>query len=1413
MLVNDILEFNKKKYFNGAVQANWFYDNDKVYDVTSSYVFHGPKYHGVDQQETGSLNYKLNDTASYLLRIAKKSSEKESNRFNMTIAGYGTGKTHFSVAMASFLSGHNNVLRQTVIENVKTADKSIALKLQSYTGKNLVLVLNGMKDFNLNSEILSVTKKALEQHGISSEVLASLTKQYRQAISFCRNTFETYKDSYDKYLSDAGYKNILTLEDILSALENTDRGIFNVVNEVFHEFMGTYINVETDISAADVLSLIVQKYCIEQKVFDRIYILFDEFGRYIEYTANNPHIAGDSALQQIFEAIQNADGNIVFDAFIQSDLNSYIRRVQNANSNINRYIGRYENSDKYYISANFETILANLIETKNDTAFRNTVEQNIDDIYPSYHQRIFYALNAWARPQIQNRSVWTNSSMYFEVIAKGCYPIHPVTVWFLANTSSWMQQRSTIAYTAELFENIKNAEITPRWIPYIYPTDIIGTGLFDEMLSSEEKGYVQSQSCLTYQAIISKTGDKLSNISVSVLRAILIANVMQFKFDSRESCIRCICVCSGLNEDDVNTGLSSLENEFCVVSFDRNNNCFDLNAEAHGYREYMLCLSKRIILARTFDPISEMDEELMNELRLNIPENTSFSNERNISSSEWQYEKSIIKISDFNESYCRSLLNYFKSAVDAEKLRGKIIYIYAGKDWEKSLSYMVSATKNTDIDKYPVFFFILKDDNENWLSLLRKRAAYRKFTESEKEMYSRFITKDQKILMRSICSDYNNMVKAKLLLTKNGIMELNEKICPACLDKFKSIYPNAIPFSFAEFEKKPSPAAKKKLLALCRSMYSGVMCNKQSYQGLDPTDKRRIQTIFSTTSVNTSWQIFNTDYELCEPQNKAVKNIYDITVNKITADKKQTIAQLYLPLLDPPYGLNHYSLFLFIVYILTYHSKRLLIYNGNHILSKKEFTEQYLSSEKKMLENLFKLKISLKEQDDDEALEELIKDIKQLKYTEKCEELKKSLNDLCEKSDNKDSLKGKIADCEYRLNQGIRLNNSLYQTISKADKIIESCKNSFELAGIISVLSAVKLPNADTPIEEYSEFLFSPTYCSKTEQILNYAELLLKKNFKDYVSKLKCSYSQSSEFKKRYTQIVKKLSEMGKKELAETLKAKINSVLQEAETEHKYASVIAEADSFISSCNSTVSNMDHEMLQIRLSALNGWADTFSKADDLNPSVQKEYLSRLNGISKKIHLQQKALDDYITDVLKQIKRPDIDSAALLERIKKALNAKPEEKIRIKLSESAQLLEEYHSVKTKMLNADLRTISELEIEYDAKWKNTVCAGYVSECIESSKNKIQRMRTKWIEKNVTDVLSNIDSLSVTQCIQWQKIVSEVPEYLTESDLNLISSLSVKIAEIIKSQRINGVVEMFNTLTDEEKSECLHILIGRQS
>ena len=99
-------------------------------------------------------------------------------------------------------------------------------------------------------------------------------------------------------------------------------------------------------------------------MFDHVIILFDEFGRYLEYASGvNAAKSGDSALQQIFESVQNADGALQVINFIQSDIKTYLQRVDQT-KNISRYIGRYDGSDKYYISSNLETVFANLIQRK-----------------------------------------------------------------------------------------------------------------------------------------------------------------------------------------------------------------------------------------------------------------------------------------------------------------------------------------------------------------------------------------------------------------------------------------------------------------------------------------------------------------------------------------------------------------------------------------------------------------------------------------------------------------------------------------------------------------------------------------------------------------------------------------------------------------------------------------------------------------------------------------------------------------------------------------------------------------------------------------------------------------------------------------------------------------------------------------
>ena len=1412
MRIKDILKFNKDKYFGGAVQANWFYDTNKVRAIADSYVFHGPKYHGVNQQEWENSSYKLNDTATYALKLAKRASETESNRFCMTIAGYGTGKSHLSVALASLLSGHDDELRQLVLKNISAADKQLGEEIRTNLHRNLVIVLNGMRDFNLNSEVLATAKKALALHDLPEDIFDELTTQYKQAITFCSNTFETHKERYEHYLADTHLSSSITLEAITEALENADKTVFDAVNDVYKEFMGTYIHAESDVSAADVLTLLVKKHCIETPVFDRIYILFDEFGRYIEFTANNPRVAGDSSLQQIFEAIQNAEGRIVFDAFIQNDLNSYIRRVENAGSNISRYVGRYENSEKFYLSSNFETILANLIEKKDDDNFERIVTRNIDEVYAQFHKNIFISLCRWATPEIEKRAVWVNQKMYFDVIAKGCYPIHPITVWLLANTSSWMQQRSTIAYTAEMFESIQENEVSSRWLPYIYPVDIIGTSLFDEMLSSEEKGFVSSQNCLTYQTIISKLNGKITDNAVKILRAILICNILNFDFFDRYSALNCLKLCSGLSEEDTNAAVAVLENEYCVITYYTENNRFYLNAEAHGKQEYTICVMKKMTLLRGYDPIEELDEELSNELRLNVPISTAFSQENNISSPEWQYDQILINISKISEMYCRSLMSKVKDATDGEMCRGIIVYLYCGKTSERDISIAIKLVKDLELQKQPIVFCLLQDDEEKWFGLLKRRAVFRKFTESEKEMYARFLVKESRAVMRTISSEFTRMTGEKKILTDKGVETLTGRINQYCYEIFKKCYPNVIPFSFTEFEKKATTTAKKSLLSMCRNMFTGTMCNKQSYQGLDPTEKRRIVTALHTTTSATSWQVFDANYILCEPRNSRVKKIYLEVMESFSADSQYTIWQLFGNYRYAPYGLNNYSLFLFIVYVLSLNIKKISIFDGTVLITKQQFIDNYLQNDRKMLENLLKLRVVIKTQTDDEALTDLIKDINQLVYIERCSEYFKQLKSLVEASENTDSIKGEIAVCEMKLKQGVNYNTAKYGLLTKNENIVGDCKNTFSLIQIVSVLASIEKPKVDSKIEEYSEFLYSPTYVSRVEKLLSDAEKTLNENFSPFVSKLRCAYSQSSEFKKKYQQTAKKLLELGKKEYASILKSRIDVVLQEAELEQKYAATIADARRFITAVDNSVHTFDYPKCEESLAQLSGWLDTFLVANDMVKTVREDFIHNLRDIKNRIIAQKEQLDNQVQVILKEIKEPSESPSLLLDHIIKTIRLNPDETIKVKLTNTQRLIEEFNKVIANTIQIDNTIIDSLEDEYYSKWKGTICDRYMTEYITSLKSIQTQKRIEWLKRNVQSVRNSIDTMTVSQCVQWQSSMSDLPDFLDEKDLEDIAYLSSKVTKKIKEQRISGVVEMFSALSDDEKKECLNILTGRK-
>lgn len=97
---------------------------------------------------------------------------------------------------------------------------------------------------------------------------------------------------------------------------------------------------------------------------------------------------------------------------------------------------------------------------------------------------------------------------------------------------------------------------------------------------------------------------------------------------------------------------------------------------------------------------------------------------------------------------------------------------------------------------------------------------------------------------------------------------------------------------------------------------------------------------------------------------------------------------------------------------------------------------------------------------------------------------------------------------------------------------------------------------------------------------------------------------------------------------------------------------------------------------------------------------------------------------------------------------------------------------------------------------------------EYIASLTGNQDQKRKEWLRKNVLNVKESIAKMTISQCVQWQGIISELPNFLTDNDLEDITCLSSMITDKIKAQKINGIIELYAAPSGEEKSECLRKL-----
>ena len=1398
MIVRDIVNFNRDNYYNGAVQMEWFYDEKKVGKIAKSYVFHGPKYYGVSSNDVKTGEHKLLDTASFTKIISEKLCGNDvNNDFVLTIAGYGTGKSHLAVTLGALFSGKKEYT-DIVLGNIASIDLAIANSIAEQTKqRNLVIALNGMSNFNLDAEVLKCVRLALQQNSMSDEILRSITKTYDVARYFINGNFMHYEEEFEKaaYSFAVSYKGENLKKYLLDNIEN-DKKVVDIVNVVFSLVTGDSLHWDKGISAGDIILKVSEELCGEGKPFNKVMILFDEFGRYIEYVAANPLIAGDASLQQIFEAIQSANGRALFVGFVQYELEAYLSHIDKS-ANVIRYVGRYSSSEKYYISSNFETILANLLEKSDSSEYEKIIGGALNR-YGNFHKKMHTSLLRWTGNKIK-KNVWTNDSLYKKVVMEGCYPLHPLTVWLLSNSSVWMQQRSTIAFCSEMYDRIASNEIEGEWLPYVYPVDIIDSGIYSEMLSSEEKGLVMSQNCMLYNEILIKVGEKLSREERQILKAILIAKIGGFSFYDKADAVVAFRYLSNLREEEIKVAIKSLEDGHGVIVYDEQARSYDLIAEASGFNEF-----KRVFARyRTGKNVSieDIDEETLKALGLLVPVDTAFAQEKHISSTEWKFERRIVNSQTIDSPYLSNAIRSLDMVNNGEDYRGLLLYAYCSENAENEIQRLSEVAVKTNMDSAPVIMLFLDDSEKEIVRALSIKSTMQRFSSADTERFAKHILAQKRKQDKVILQKFNALVMERRQITEKGLAIYDLRLNGLCTNKFAEVYSRTIPFVFDGFENGKTSQARKSFVNICVKMFDDTLTNIQSYHALTTADKNRIQFCISVGQ-KYSWQIFSNDCQLVLSQDEAINRLYCEVDECIPDEGTFSVSRLFNKYMHAPYGMNMYAYILFVIYFIKKHGNRLICFLGNEKLTAANLNNSVLKDGKIKFSDFQRITIQRNLHADIDMVEELCKEILENVDVYKCISLRKRLNDTLRTEGYNGKNQLLLGQAQMRLDDGDRLRIKLEERRNKVSQILDDALAKLVIHKFISVFDYVA--EVSGIIEDGLPFVYSEDYVEYMRQANKRICHYLEEPFYVSLQNLKCSdITQVGAFQKAYNKVVRVLKEHGYLAQAAKAEERIAIVVEETKARNQHSQAIGECEKDISLYRDTTAITYGECVSI-IAKYRGWQN-FIDDVKLPESIAVPLLAKLEEAIERINQRVLFLKTQIFACEDKVKKAttiqqlvDVKDQ-ITELLEYNLPVDDEKRLR-SIIYSIEDIENKKSLVPKNID-DIETFLVNLDECDVF--SRIFKTYAISVYEQKKNSEQ----EWINRNVVFVERNLE-MDASMCASYMEKLRNIPEYISTSSLERVRRAEQIVKKRLHTCKVEGVVSLYMSLTEEEKEEFKRII-----
>lgn len=1404
MRYGDLLEFRKDLYFEGAVQIDWFYDPEKASKVAENFVFHGKDYFGVEDATSGSK--KRIDTISLVRNLTDKLNDENVKVPSLAIADYGTGKSHLAVTLGQLFSGANYMPQtfSAVIENIRKIDEESAQAIrENCDSRNFVMVINGMRDFNLHSEILRAAQRSLALYGLPDDNLRKLNRALETAELFFERNSVTSIGIFEEAAKTYGWNE--KGERLTAKLKRellTNEIAFEIVNAAYKDITGQEIRWDEGLSASAILDMLVSEYCGINGMFDHVIILFDEFGRYLEYASGvNAAKSGDSALQQIFESVQNADGALQVINFIQSDIKTYLQRVDQT-KNISRYIGRYDGSDKYYISSNLETVFANLIQRKDKSEFSKQII-SWQEKTENEGKNAFSKMNKW----LITKGMWKDYRLFRKVVVEGIYPMHPLSTFMLTQLSDYLQNRSSLTLISQYIEGISNNEIqnTPL---VILPEELMRGDLYIEMLAAEQDGKQPSQQCIKYDNVLRKFGDKLSDKSLAVLRANLILRILRFRTTDYDDAKAALAFASGLSVKEIEEELNWLENEYAVLGYDDHANVFDFMEESNGAHDFKV-IKKRLI-ASTHIPSSYIAnlkiQEIAGVLEL---QTTNFGTVHKISTNEWKFKQELYPIEEFTQARAKQYVEDWTSSISSTVAKGRLVWLYMNRDSDSAQLEKVQALAQL-FDGMPVIIMLINDEENRLFNYLTEYYVFDNMDDLNRKKYERHFTDGFAQAESNLKDEFEELKKKRIRILSTGVQRITTRMAAFLTNTFEEIYPNAVSFWFDGFITKNNNLGAKAGTNYCsiiKMLLSGTI-NQDSIHNFSSEVRNRIEAILMCSS-NTSWKCINNQYRITPPEDKRAKIVYDKIVKDLTGNSSKKCSDIFDEYSKPPYGMSEDIITLMIAVICANLSYCLRFKYKDEIRNINNWKELVIIKDKKIKIDVIRDStfIVVDAGQVVTKYKRLFTRIQDNRIMSEVAALARELERLTKTDEVPEEIETEYLLAKNLLDKGVNAKRDWDIVIGDVEEQYDAAVENTSLYNAIVAMEKL----SDISISRYfmdNGYDFDEVSKENLQSLKSAIVKFIDDNIASYVANMYCkSIEGMNTFRNHNTKIQNKLSALGFQTYANMIERQKNKELENQEEIKSRQELRGDYSKYME-----LSKMDRFTSYIAIKdLLKDGKELLKRVEKYKLSlgkdgekIQKALSDRLSVLDKaKTRIEQDIAD--IWDDLMEIKSAD-DIHELIERInlvlQKGISANDEEGLVEIKDNLSELLDDVNGlVATSSSRKEFLSKSkQIQEKYQDSEFDFEVLEIIDEVIAEIDQKLKTKENQWRNRHLS-----LGDRSRKSVHTWKAAIEVLPDYLSEDTLSEIALLDKEADELIKDGKIEDVLIYFEKLNDDEKSECI--------